>query len=186
VYGPAGHARHVAALIERLDLEPVCVLGHSFGAEVAARLAAARPDLVRAAVFAGPTSDPAARTRRHQIGRWLVDLIREDPRQAGILARDVRNAGPRRIWHTLGASVRNRIENDLAAATAPALFLGGARDPIVPARWLAEAARIYRGAAETVEIPGAGHNVATTAGAAVADHVTRFLARTRSARRLRP
>jgi pimeloyl-ACP methyl ester carboxylesterase len=175
VYGPAGHARHVAALIDGWALGPACVLGHSFGAEVAARLAADHPHTVAALVLAGPTSDPAARSYRGQVGRWLFDLLLEDPRQAAVLARDARDAGPRRILGTLRTSVHNAIERDLARTAAPTLLLRGSRDPVAPKGWIERAARACAGPAETAVVPGA-HNVVTTAGRPVAQRIEAFLA----------
>jgi pimeloyl-ACP methyl ester carboxylesterase len=168
VYDVRQHADHLARWLIRLGLPPVCVLGHSFGAEVAARLARTRPDLVAAVVLAGPTTDAAARTRRAQVARWVVDLWAEDPRQAIVLFRDVRDAGPRRILRTLSHSVRNRIEDDVAALGVPVLALGGERDPVAPHRW-----RIRL--APGLTVPNAAHNVATTAGRQVADVVAAFL-----------
>jgi pimeloyl-ACP methyl ester carboxylesterase len=176
VYGPGEHARHVAGLLERLGVGPACVLGNSFGCEVAARLAAERPDAVAALVLVGPTADPAARTYRGQVGRWLADVVREDPRQAAILARDVRDAGPRRVFGTLRASVHNAIERDLAATVAPALLLRGSRDTVAPERWLRQAARACGGPADVATVPGSAHNAVTTGGPVVADLVERFLA----------
>lgn len=176
VYGPAEHAEHVAALLEQLAIGPACVLGNSFGCEVAARLAARHPRAVRAMVLVGPTADPAARSYRGQVGRWLVDVLREDPRQAAILARDVRDAGLRRIAATLRASVHNAIEQDLAASTAATLLLRGGRDPVAPAPWLRQAAQACGGPADVATIPGSAHNAVTTGGTAVADLVERFLA----------
>jgi pimeloyl-ACP methyl ester carboxylesterase len=169
VYDVREHAAHLVRWLTLLGLPPVCLLGHSFGAEVAARVARCRPDLVGAVVLAGPTSDAAAWTRRGQIARWAVDLWREDPRQAVVLARDVRDAGPRRVLRTLSHSVHNRIEDDVAALTVPVLVLGGGRDPVAPQRW-----RSRLGPAVTV--PDAAHNVATTAGGLVADRVATFVA----------
>jgi pimeloyl-ACP methyl ester carboxylesterase len=176
VYGPAEHARHLAALLERLRLPPVCLVGHSFGCEVAARLAASHPDLVSALVLIGPTADPAARSYSGQVGRWLVDVFREDPQQARILARDVRDAGVRRVLATLRRSVNNEIESDLAVVRAPTLLLRGARDPVAPARWLREAAAYCGGPALIADLPVAAHNAATTAGADTARSISRFLA----------
>ncbi|GIJ46056.1 hypothetical protein Val02_29420 [Virgisporangium aliadipatigenens] len=202
VYGPNAHARHVAAMLDPPQTDAggllgggllggpadvggvasgrvgrrVCLVGHSFGAEVAARLAATRPDLVAALVLAGPTSDPAARTYRGQVGRWLLDLAREDPRQAAILARDVRDAGPRRILRTLRSSVRNAIEADLRAITAPVLLLRGGADPVAPRDWIARAAARCAGPVETAELAGAGHNALTTAGVEAADLISGFAA----------
>ncbi|XTZ16489.1 alpha/beta fold hydrolase [Micromonospora echinospora] len=175
-YDAAGHAAHLAAWLEAYDLGPVCVLGHSFGAEVAAALAARHPDRVRAVVLAGPTSDPAARSRWGQVRRWLLDTTREATLQLPVLLRDVRDAGPHRVYATLTHSVRNPVETDLARITAPTLVLTGARDPIVPPAWRETVARLVP-TAEPVTVPGAAHNVATTAPVRVADAVRAFLTR---------
>ena len=166
-YDVAGHAEFLVDWLAAYRLGPVCLLGHSFGAEVAAALAARHPDLVRALVLAGPTSDPAARSRRGQLGRWLVDTLREAPWQAPVLLRDVRDARPWRVFATLSHSVRNAVESDLVRVTAPALVLAGARDPVVPAGWRAEAARLLPDG-RAVTVPGAAHNVVTTAPGPVA------------------
>ncbi|MFD6637171.1 alpha/beta fold hydrolase [Micromonospora chalcea] len=162
--------RHVAFLVDWLAayrLGPVCLLGHSFGAEVAAALAARHPGLVRALVLAGPTCDPAARSRRGLIGRWLVDTLREAAWQAPILLRDVADARPWRVFATLSHSVRNAVEEDLVRVTAPTLVLTGARDPVAPAAWRDQVARLVPGA-RSAAVPGAAHNVVTTAPAQVA------------------
>jgi pimeloyl-ACP methyl ester carboxylesterase len=175
VFDAAAHADHLAAWLARIGLARVCVLGHSFGAEVAAALAVRHPARVGALVLVGPTSDPAARSHWGQLRRWLVDLLREDPRQALILLRDVRDAGPRRIAGTLTRSVRHPMERTLAGVRAPTLLLRGSRDPVVPERWLREAAAIVAGAGIGT-VAGAAHNVATTAGTEVAAAVLAFLA----------
>lgn len=172
-YDVRRHAEHLAAWLAAYRLPPVCLLGHSFGAEVAASLAAVHPDAVRALVLAGPTSDPAARSRRGQFGRWLVDTLQEAPLQAPILVRDVWNARPWRVLATLSHSVRNAIEADLVRVTAPTLVVAGRRDPIAPDGWRDEAARLANG--ELVVVPDAAHNVATTAPTAVADAIRRLL-----------
>jgi pimeloyl-ACP methyl ester carboxylesterase len=175
VFGPDEHALHLVSLLKGLRLGPVCLVGHSFGCEVAARLAARHPAVVKAMVLIGPTSDPAARSYSGQIRRWLVDVAREDPQQGRILVRDVRDAGVRRVIGTLRHSVHNAIESDLATVRAPTLLLRGARDPIAPAIWLHRAAQICPGPTQIAEVPAAAHNVATTAGADVAYRITRFL-----------
>lgn len=174
------HTDVVAAWLAARGLDRVCVVGHSFGAEIAARLAARRPDLVAALVLGGPTADPVARSRRGLIGRWTADLMVEDPRQARILARDVRDAKPWRVFATLGHSVRNAIENDLRAVTAPTLVLTGAWDTVAPAHWRHRAAALCGGT--TVTVPGSGHNVLTTAGPRSADAIAAHLAEITTAR----
>jgi pimeloyl-ACP methyl ester carboxylesterase len=173
VYDAAQHAGHLAAWLEATGLPPACVLGHSFGAEVAAALAAHHPHTTAALVLAGPTSDPAARSRRALVGRFLRDVPRESKWQAPILVRDVWDAGPARVWATLSHSVRNRVEEDLAEVTAPTLVIRGARDPISPASWTGQVARLSNATHAT--IPHAPHNVTTTAAPQVAALITQFL-----------
>lgn len=174
-YDVPRHAAHLAAWLDAYGLDRVCLVGHSFGAEVAAALAAGRPDLVRALVLAGPTSDPAARSRRGQFGRWLVDSLWEAKFQVPILLRDVWDARPRRVSATLSHSVRNAIEADLVRVAAPTLVLGGARDTVAPAGWREEAARLVPDG-RAVAVPAAAHNVTTTAPAQVADAIRTLLA----------
>ncbi|WP_243420483.1 alpha/beta fold hydrolase [Micromonospora globispora] len=174
-YDVSAHAAHLAAWLEAYRLAPVCLVGHSFGAEVAAALAARRPDLVRALVVAGPTSDPAARSRRHQFGRFLVDTLREAKLQTPILLRDVWDARPWRVFAMLSHSVHNAIEADLVRVTVPTLVLAGGRDPVVPPAWREQAARLAPDG-RAVTVPGAAHNVATTAPAQAADAIRVLLA----------
>ncbi|MFF5181240.1 alpha/beta fold hydrolase [Micromonospora sp. NPDC000316] len=173
-YDVRRHAEHLASWLATYRLPAVCLLGHSFGAEVAAALAASHPGSVRALVLAAPTSDPAARSRRALFGRWLVDTPREAPLQAPLLVRDVWNARPWRVFASLSHSTRNAVEADLVRVTAPTLVVAGARDPVVPAGWRAQAARLA--GADLVVVPGAAHNVATTAPTAVADAIRHLLA----------
>jgi pimeloyl-ACP methyl ester carboxylesterase len=180
-YDVAGHAAHVAAWLDALGLGQVCLVGHSFGAEVAAALARLRPDAVAALVLAGPTTDPAARSRRKLIGRWCADLMVEDPRQAAILARDVADARPWRVWATISHSVHNAVEDDIRHAGVPTLVIGGGLDPVAPLRWRREAAALA-GRGVVVTLPGAGHNVLTTAGPRAADAIAALLAVERTGR----
>jgi pimeloyl-ACP methyl ester carboxylesterase len=169
-----GHAAHLAAQLDAAGLSRVAVGGHSFGAEVAAALAASRPDLVAALILGGPTADAAARHRRGQVGRWAADLLVEDPWQARILARDVRDAKPWRVWATLGHSVRNAIEVDLDRVTARTLVLCGQWDPVARPRWRHEVAVLTGGTVVTV--PRGGHNAMTTQGRFCADAIAAHLA----------
>ncbi|GAA3334727.1 hypothetical protein GCM10020358_00300 [Amorphoplanes nipponensis] len=167
VYNVEQHCAVVAAWMDAEGLTGARVLANSLGCQVAVELAAQRPDLVSALVLVGPTVDPAAPTAAAQAGRWLVDLAREDPRQASIIAADVRDARPRRILSTLRLSVRHRIDHRLPLVQAPVLFLRGEHDPIAPTRWLAQAARLTPEAVTGV-VPAAAHNAITTAGVVVA------------------
>lgn len=174
VYDAVAHADHIAAWLDVLGLPPACVVGHSFGAEVAAALAANHPHTTAALVLAGPTRDPTARSHAGLVVRFLRDVPKESPWQAPILMRDIWDAGPRRIWATLSHSVRQHIEDHLANVTAPTMVIGGARDPIAPASWREQAARLA-GAGHHETIPHAAHNVTTTAAAEVTALITLLL-----------
>ncbi|MDI6099514.1 alpha/beta fold hydrolase [Actinoplanes sp. NEAU-A12] len=172
-YDVSRHAAHLAAWLDALGLSRVCVAGHSFGAEVVARLAVLRPDLVAAIVLASPTCDPAARSRRALVGRWFADLFVEAPWQAAVLARDVADAKPWRVLATVGHSVRNAIEGDLCRLPVPPLVLGGALDPVAPLRWRTQVAVLTGGVSVTV--PAAAHNVMTTSGRRSAAAIAAYL-----------
>jgi pimeloyl-ACP methyl ester carboxylesterase len=171
-----GHARVVAAWMDHRDVGPAAVLGHSFGAQVAVELAVTRPDLVTALILGGPTTDPAAATVGAQLRRLLRILPHESWWQAPILARDIRDAGPRRILRTLRHAVRDHIEAKLPGLRVPVLFVRGEFDRIAPRDWLVRAAGLTP-LGRTSEIGGAAHNAATTAGPRMAAAIDAFLAR---------
>ncbi|WP_306207489.1 alpha/beta fold hydrolase [Actinoplanes sp. RD1] len=173
-YDVSEHAACLAAWLEARALGPVCLAGHSFGAEVAARVAVDRPGLVAGLVLASPTTDPAARSRRALIGRWSGDLFVEQPWQAPVLIRDIVDARPWRVLATVGHSVRNAIEEDLCRLRVRPLVLGGSLDPVAPLRWRVQAAELSGGI--EVTIPGAAHNVLTTSGRRSAAAIAAYLA----------
>ncbi|WP_097319464.1 alpha/beta fold hydrolase [Paractinoplanes atraurantiacus] len=172
-YDVGEHADHLAAWLDARTMGPVCLVGHSFGAEVAARLAVHRPDVVAGVVLASPTTDPRARTRRGLIGRWLLDTLVEAPWQAPILARDVADAKPWRVLATVGHSVRNEVEKDLLRLPVPPLVLGGSLDSVAPLTWRTAVAEMTAGT--SVTIPGAAHNALTTSPHRAATAITTYL-----------
>ncbi|WP_346535647.1 alpha/beta hydrolase [Micromonospora sp. DPT] len=174
-YDVGRHAAFLAAWLAAYRLPPACLVGHSFGAEVAAALAARRRRALRALVLAGPTSDPAARSRRGLVGRWLLDTVAEAPLQVPVLLRDVWDARPWRAAATVSHSVHNRVEEDLVRVAAPTLVLAGARDTVVPPAWRSEVTRLVPHA-RAATVPGAAHNVVTTAPRQVADAIRALLA----------
>ncbi|MGA3525442.1 alpha/beta fold hydrolase [Melissospora conviva] len=178
VYDAHRHADHLAAWLGAYGLGGVCVLGHSFGAEVAAALAARHPGAVGALVLAGAIADPRARTPWGQFRRFLRDAPREPLLQVPILLRDVWDAGPARVHRTLELATAHPIEADLRRLDCPTLILTGGRDPLVPPAWRAELGRIVPDA-RVVTVPGVAHNVVTSAAAETAAAVRAFLQPTR-------
>jgi len=155
---------------------PAVLLGNSYGCQVIVDLVVRRPELAAALVLSGPTVDPAARSATRQVLRWLRDAVREDPTQAPVLLRDVRDAGVHRVYGTLRHSVADRIEEKLPLVAAPTLVVRGGVEPIVPPGWARRAAGLLpRG--ELVELPGSPHNSVYAAAGALAAAVEDFLAR---------
>ncbi|WP_250001553.1 alpha/beta fold hydrolase [Actinoplanes sp. M2I2] len=172
-YDVREHAEVMAIWLAARGLDRVALVGHSFGAEVAARLAVLVPEAVAAVVLSSPTTDPRARSRRGLIGRWLLDTQVEAPWQVPILARDIADAKPWRVLATVGHSVRNVVEDDLVKLGVRPLVLAGALDPVAPWRWRAEVAAITGGT--TVTVPRAAHNVLTTSPRRSADAIAAHL-----------
>jgi pimeloyl-ACP methyl ester carboxylesterase len=170
-----GHADHLDAWMAAAGLPAAAVLGNSFGCQVAVDLAVRHPRRVRCLVLVGPTTDPAARTAPRQLLRWLRDATREDPLQLPILARDVRDAGVRRVAGTLAHALRDPIEAKLPVVAAPALVTRGSREPIVPPGWAETAARLLPRGTLAV-IPGSPHNANYAAAGPLAEVVLPFLA----------
>jgi pimeloyl-ACP methyl ester carboxylesterase len=155
---------------------PAVLLGNSYGCQLIVDLVVREPATAPALVLAGPTVDPRGRSAVTQALRWLRDVRHEDLRQAGVILRDVRDAGPRRVLATLRHAVDDRIETKLPGVAVPTLVTRGGVEPIVPPRWAAEAAALLpRG--ELAVLPGSPHNSNYTAADALAAVTEDFLDR---------
>ena len=146
----------LAGWMDAVGLEWAVLIGNSFGCQIIADFTTRYPHRVRAAVLAGPTMDPAARTTLRQAARLLIDTPRERPSLILIEMRDLWAIGPWRAWLTFRYALRDRIEEKLSHARAPALVVCGSRDPVVPRRWAEQVARLLpRG--RLVILPGVPH-----------------------------
>lgn len=175
IYRVEDHSRLLAAWLDALAERGLCVIGNSFGCQVAVDLAVRYPDRVCGLVLVGPTMDPSARTASRQILRWLRDTAREDPLQLPILARDVRDAGPKRVAGTLAHALRDPIEDKLPLVRVPTLVTRGSREPIVPMAWARAASRLLP-LGELAVVPGP-HNANYGAADHLAELVLAFLRR---------
>ncbi|MDT0268207.1 alpha/beta hydrolase [Streptomyces sp. DSM 44915] len=81
-FDPAAFAADAEAVVERLGLGPVLLVGHGLGALTAWRLAARRPDLVRALVIcemrASAIGAEAQRRWRRWLGSWPLPFASID------------------------------------------------------------------------------------------------------------
>lgn len=188
------HTLDAAALIERLDLGRVHVLGNSMGGFVSLRLAARRPDLLLSAVAAGSSAE-----EEHQLAEFspLVDALG----QAGgadlidtlmyIMFGDSSLSEPDETvlaWRTkmmaLGTDIadsahevihRQRIVEELAGCTVPVLAIAGSEDHAYPPP-ISDANIAEATGGRAVTIGSAGHSVTLEKPADTAKFLLQFFA----------
>lgn len=172
--GAQGFRDAVLEFLDARSLAPVSLLGWSFGAQVAAAVAAAAPERVRGLVLVGPTVDREARTFARQFARWLANGPHEPPALVREVLRDYRTAGPRPVIAAFRAALGDRIEEVLPHVQAPTLVVRGEHDRMVPQPWAEEVTRLLpRGRLSTWS--GAAHMVPYTDPGGLAAVVEQFL-----------
>ncbi|TDD41486.1 alpha/beta hydrolase [Nonomuraea terrae] len=170
----AGLSDAVAAWLEESGLERACLLGGSFGCQVAVDVAVRHPDRVAALVLVGPTVDPLGRSPVRLVAQWLRNSVHESPRMAPLNVADYLDAGPRRVLASFGVSMRDRVEDKLPYVAVPALVVRGGRDGMVPQAWAEEVTRLLpRG--RLVVMEGLPHMVPYRDPRGLAREVTAFL-----------
>ena len=151
-----GHADALASWLQAAGLEGAALVGNSAGCQVVADCAARFPDLVGPLVLISPTVDPAARGAVRQFLRFLRTGFRADVTQAPLLISDATRAGWGRVARTYRFMLADHIEHKLPDVTQPTLLIRGSADPIVPQRWIQQAAHLLpHGRWEVVA--GGGH-----------------------------
>ncbi|GAA2701665.1 alpha/beta fold hydrolase [Nonomuraea recticatena] len=143
------------------------LVANSSGCQVVVDLAVHAPELLGPVVLNGPTMDRRARSPLAQAVRWLADGPRERPSLALTLARDYLDCGPRRLFGTFGALLRDPIERKLGHVHTRAVVARGAKDPIVSHAWAREVADLLPHG-RLAEVPGAGHTLNYSAPAELA------------------
>jgi pimeloyl-ACP methyl ester carboxylesterase len=204
--GIGPYADRVALLAGRLDLGAAVVVGHSLGGLVALRLAARRPDAVRALVLAAPAgigSRTRAAERALAVFGWVQPGRRISPywrvvARSGALKRlvfgrwfaaDPEALGPDAVEALLGeinlhtdtdsawrALTADDPRVDLHGVRCPTLVLWGADDRQLPVDDAFEYARRLR--APVRVIAGCGHLPIVERPEACLDAIERFLTRT--------
>ncbi|MBV0911255.1 alpha/beta hydrolase [Rhodobacteraceae bacterium ASV31] len=181
---------------------PHDIVGHSFGATVALRLAVERPDLVRRLVLIEPVFFAAARDHANYAAMMAWSTAFDAHFAAGDVTAAARSFtevwGGSTPWDRLPEAQRaaftdrihvipamdGPVKHDSARLLAPGrlesvrcqtlMIAGGASPPIIPAIQDALALRLPH--ASRVTIDGAGHMLPLTHAGAAADVIGRFLA----------
>jgi len=151
-HGPSDHdvrplntrelAGSLAAWMDANGLRDAVLVGHSFGSQIAAEVAARRPDLVSGLLLIAPASDPMARSVVGQIVRSVRGLPFERPGLAIWAALDYARSGVRVLAAELRELIAHRIEDVLPRLTVPVRVVRGKWDQLVPQDWAETVARL--------------------------------------------
>lgn len=164
------------AWMDALGLQRVSLVGNSMGCQIVVDAAVRYPDRIDKLVLIGPASDPAGRTVAEQFRRLVAGGPYERPSLHKLLFVDYARMG-RRLIPEFRSMLRDRIEEKLPRVTHPVMLVRGEKDPIVPQRWVDEAARLV-GAERVVVIPRWGHAVNYSAARQLAAAISSFLKET--------
>lgn len=170
------HASILAQWLRDRDVDDVVVVGHSFGAQVAAALASSHPELVRACVLVGPTVDADARTVGHQLVRAALDVLHEPASLLWVATKGYALAGPKTLVNASRYATMDHIEDRLARVGIPVTIVRGSSDVMVPQSWASRLATIAP-STELITIEGAAHVAHWSAPDAVAAVVRETLLR---------
>lgn len=150
-------AEALEAWMRAAGIDEAVVVGNSIGAQIAADLAARRPQRIPALVLLGPTTDPEVRSVAAQAWRWLRNSRVDRSSGHGMLAAYLR-AGLGRVARTFRYSIEDRIEEKLPRIAAPALVVSGAADPITPPHWVQRVCDLLPDG-RLAHLEGAGHSI---------------------------
>ena len=170
-------ARALSAVLVRLGLADLILVGHSMGAQWVVEVAIERPELASTVVVIGPVSDDRRRTVIAQSIALGVDTIGEPLVGNVIVFSDYIRCGPRWYLQQLRHMLRYPIESRVQALARPLLIIRGGNDPIAGLDW----SRRLRDRAQRgllVIVPGNRHLVQHTAPRAVSHAITAFVADT--------
>ena len=175
----AGTAELVATAMRLANTErgigPLIAVGHSMGAQVVSKLAAAHSELVDRVVLFAPAVNTAERTLKQQAKRMVQDLFKGKPLIALVVGvYEYLRTGPRWFLKKLGPTLEHRIEDVLPNVQQPALVLVGSRDRVTPPEWCYEVALALPHGELTV-LGGPGHEAMMAEGEAAAERVLHWL-----------
>jgi pimeloyl-ACP methyl ester carboxylesterase len=149
----AGCAAVVAGYLRERAGDPVALVGHSSGTQIAALAAVASSASVAELVLASPTIDPRYRLLPRLLLRWLADGRREPAALTRTQLPEWRRAGLRRIQVLLRSLPAHHLEDTIAELDCPVTVIRAGRDPLCTSQWAAQLAAGHR----LITVPGLPH-----------------------------
>jgi pimeloyl-ACP methyl ester carboxylesterase len=137
-----GYAAAVSTWLDKVDLPPVVLIGHSSSTQVVAHVAAARPQRVHALVLASPTVDPAVRSWPRLVIAWGRDSRYPSPGLQQQHTPEWVRAGPRQLRHLVSVHLRDHLENTVGRIRCPVLVLRGEADKVSTPSWARQLAAL--------------------------------------------
>jgi pimeloyl-ACP methyl ester carboxylesterase len=150
-----GIAAAISSWLEVTERQNVVLIGHSTGAQAAARAALLVPDRLAGLALAGPTFDPAARTIPTLLRRAVAAVAHEVPSEIPAVLPSYLHSGGLPLIRMLLSALPDRLEDLLPHVQVPVLVLTGERDGFAPPEWSRRLALLA--SAPCVVLPGA-HN----------------------------
>ena len=142
--------------IERDFHEPVHVIGHSMGGQIAMEAAAYRPDLFRSLTLVNSTGMPFVLDPRPHVRSALNRPPRGWLSFSRVVAFDFLRAGPTAVALATARIVTGNARDAMTHVQVPTMLVWGDRDPLVPAEFAEEMSRAIE-KSRLVVLPGAGH-----------------------------
>jgi pimeloyl-ACP methyl ester carboxylesterase len=149
-------ARLVRGALDSAGIGPAVLVGHSMGCQITAEMTVSYPELTRALVLLGPTTNRKERNALQQGWRLFQDTLREPPQVNYVVLSDYARSSKRWYLTTVPEMVGHRLEETVAKINVPMLVLRGERDPIAPREWVAELGRACP-SARIAEVQGEAH-----------------------------
>ena len=171
---PDGVAGWLADWAAAAGLHRFAVAGHSLGGAAAARLAAARPELVEALVLVSAVGMPSGRRLEGYALPLLASLRGARRSFLGRLALDAVRSGPDALLRGALYATRCDVREQAREIRVPTLLVWGDRDPLVPAALAREWLRAIPHA-RLVTLRGAGHVPMVERPAELAEALAAFL-----------
>lgn len=135
--------------------QPVHLIGHSMGGQIAIALASERPDLVRSLILVNAAGMPFRLDPRPHV-RAVPKPPYGGPGIARVLVPDFLRAGPASVAVASARVVRGDMRDRMHAIRVPTLLVWGENDPLVPLVYGEAMQREIEGS-RLVVIPRAAH-----------------------------